>query len=129
MVLVVEQDLVVVLKVVEIHLEQDFETVAAETVVVSEIAVETVVTDAEIDVQEVDELIDVKVDEVVDGVHEEVDVEIDEVVDAVDVMLDVVFDAQDTQMEQDLEEHNFLPVKLVVEHYLVDTFELKLMVY
>lgn len=109
----VEQDLVEVLKVVEIHLEQDFETVAVETVAVSEIVVEIVEVDAETDgcALEVDELIDEMVDEVVDEEHEEVDVETDAAVDVVDAMMGEVLDARDIRMGQVPAEHNFHLVK------------------
>lgn len=107
MVLEVEQDPVEVLKVAEIHLEQDSEIVAVEAVAVSEIVVETVVVDVEIDVQKVDELIDEKVDEVVDEEHEEVDVGIDVVVDVADETLGEVFDARDIRMVQVPVERSF----------------------
>ena len=106
-----EQDLVEVLKVVEIHLEQDFEIVAVETVAVFEIVVEIVEVDAEIDALEVDELIDEMVDEVVDEEHEEVDVETDAAVDVADAMMGEVLDARDIRTEQVPAEHNFHLVK------------------
>jgi len=92
------------------------------------------VIDVMVGAKVVDEKIGEMVDEVADAEYAVVDEMIDVVVvdavvvDVVGAMLDEVFDEQDIQKEPVPEEHKF-PVMLVVDHYLVDTFALRQMVY
>jgi len=125
--------------VAEIHWEPDFEMVVASVELFATVAEIVAVVDVVVGARVVDEKIGEMVDEAADVECAVADEMIDAVVvdavavdavvvDAVDAMSGVAFDEQDIQKGPALEEHKF-PVMSVVDHYLVDTFALRQMVY